>query len=100
VAAVGSAVFVSGPLIYYAHHSMLQEWMIYRCAAASLLGIFAVLLLVGGYLATRATDVSIFHRESSGLQGKVRAVVGRGTFWVLPAALLVRWLLFGWGGFS
>src|SRR5207248_3661033 len=100
VAAVGSAVFVSGPLIYYARHSMLQDWMIYRCAAAALLALASVLLLSGGYLATRVTDVAIFHRDSPGLQGKGRALVGRAAFLLIPTALVLGSIALAWSGFS
>ncbi len=100
IAAIGSVIFVSGPAIYYAHHTMLQDWMIYRCSAAALLAISSVLLFDGGYLATRVTDVSIFHRESTGLQGKARRFIGRRAFLAVPATFVVGAIALGWGGFS
>ena len=100
VAAVGSAIFVSGPLIYYSRHASLQDWMIYRCAAAALLALASVLLLSGGYLATRVTDVAIFHRDSPGWQGKCRAFIGRASFLFLPTALVLVSIALAWSGVS
>src|SRR5439155_15919658 len=78
----------------------LEDWMIYRCSAAALLLLAAFLCFSGGYLATRVTDVAIFHRDSPGLQGRVRSLVGRATFLLLPSALVLVSIAFACSGFS
>ena len=100
IAALGSLIFVSGPLIYFIRHSVLQDWMIYRCAVAALLGIASVLLVSGGYLATRITDVSIFHRESAGLQGRARRLIRRRSFLFVPVLLVLVSVALGWTGLT
>lgn len=100
LALAASAVMVADPLAYYIGHDALQDWMIYRCAAAALLLVTAALLFSGGYLATRVTDLAIFHRDSTGLQGRVRALVNSRAFLLVPAAAFVASIALGWGGFA
>jgi len=95
---LGAMLLVLRPLIYYADHRSLQDWMIYRCAGAALLTIGAFLLLTGGYLATRVTDLAIFHRDRPGLHSRLRALVGRRGFYAVPASLVAVAVALAWTG--
>jgi hypothetical protein len=99
LAAAGSAGMLVSPLVHYVDHRSLQDWMIYRCSASALLAIAACLFFSGGYLATRVTDVAIFHRESVGMQGRFRGLVRRRSFLAVPAVLVLTSLVLGWSGF-
>ncbi len=100
LALVASGAMVAAPLAYYASHGSLQDWMIYRCTAAALLVVTAVLLFSGGYLATRVTDLAIFHRDSGGLQGRGRRLVGSSAFLVLPLVSFAASIALAWSGFA
>jgi glycosyltransferase involved in cell wall biosynthesis len=96
LATLGSAAMIASPLAHYVRHRSLADWMIYRCSAAALL---IILFWSAGYLSTRVTDVAMFHRESAGLQGRCRDLVGRRAFTLLPTALLIGSIALGWTGF-
>jgi glycosyltransferase involved in cell wall biosynthesis len=94
--AAAALALVSVPALYFVRHAAVQDWMLYRCAAAAMLTIAAELCLGGGYLANRMVDLAMAQRAESVVRGRARLFIAHRAFLAIPAVLLLGSLVLAW----
>jgi glycosyltransferase involved in cell wall biosynthesis len=77
-----AAAWMMRPILYYAEHHRVQEWMIYRFLVSQVLGTIAALFLCASYLTAKIVRVALPARE----QDRVPAPLSRSRLlWLVPA---------------
>lgn len=93
------ALLAANPIEFYLRHRRLEEWMIYRFVACSLLGSMGLLLLLSTALAHRMAFFSRRRTEGNPFWPSLISTVFRGPgLLVLLASLLCASTLFLWPG--
>lgn len=85
VAFAVAAAWMARPILYYAEHHRVQEWMIYRFLVSQVLGTIAALFLCASYLTAKMVRIALRAGERS--RDRVRAPLLRSRLlWLVPAA--------------
>ena len=74
------------PIIHYARHRSLQEWMIYRFIVGHLAGTNAFLMFSAAYVAGRAAQIAL-NRDAE--PGFFRRLLNRPQFSLIPVLLMI-----------
>jgi glycosyltransferase involved in cell wall biosynthesis len=90
-------VLVALPVVHYAQHQVLEDWMIYRLIVSSLLGIIAVLFYSAAYITEKTVALTVskpvIDREGSSFTSKL---FSSRLIWVVPVlGTLLGLLLIG-----
>ena len=79
-----AAAWMMRPILYYAEHHRVQEWMIYRFLVSQVLGTIAALFLCASYLTAKIVRIALPARERS--RDRVGAPLSRSRLlWLVPA---------------
>jgi len=88
----GAAVILMfPPLVYYAQHRQVLEWMIYRFLVSHLLGTSACLCLCASYLSSQMARLALSSEIGNRVRSPLERFFSGGWFWVVVG------LLFGFG---
>jgi glycosyltransferase involved in cell wall biosynthesis len=82
-ALAAASAWMAGPILYYAEHRRVQEWMIYRFLVSHVLGTIAGLLLGASYLTEKIVKIARPAGDRSRDTIRTPFLTSR-LFWLLP----------------